>query len=147
MTEVLAALRYVVDQFEAALEPPDAQVIPPLLTVAPVVTQTASSAFAAASADAQSPNRVTALREHYESVYGFSAGLRRGFDKTIWEPWRGVTQGDLEAVVAVGDALGVPAAQVLPRCWPCGCRKESTSTTEPCTGVVSRYRSRPSRRT
>ncbi len=64
-------------------------------------------------ADAAAPARVAALRQQYVRDYGFTSDLREGTDKTIWEPWRGVTVTDLDAVLSVAASLQAKPQHVL----------------------------------
>jgi hypothetical protein len=62
---------------------------------------------------AATPTAQETLRKKFETAFGFDKGLRQGEGRCIWEPWRGMKKGDLEAVIKVADMLGVPPAQVL----------------------------------
>jgi hypothetical protein len=111
MVTITALLSDLLDAIEGAVQP--GAPLTAALTITTNVASEASAVLAKSAADAASPQRVQALRTSYETGFGFTQGLRQGFDRTIWEPWRGLNQGDMEAVLVVSGLLGIPASHVL----------------------------------
>ncbi|MGZ8916276.1 MAG: hypothetical protein ACXW1Z_24610 [Methylobacter sp.] len=77
-------------------------------------------AFARMAAD--TPNRIETIRQGYENDYGFNhtdgfartfSGLRHGASNAIWNPYVGIIIDDIDAVISVSTALGVPPPNVL----------------------------------
>jgi hypothetical protein len=111
MATITVLLSDLLDAVEGALQ--QGAPLTAALTVTPNLASEASAALARSAVDAASPQRVDALRTSYEMGFGFTQGLRQGFQRTIWEPWRGLNQSDMEAVLVVSDLLGIPASHVL----------------------------------
>jgi hypothetical protein len=77
-------------------------------------TQEAQTAFAKMVADDPLGTVTSARLETYIDTFGFDRAENptiRG--QGIREPWQGVTLSDLDAVIAVANALSVPASQIL----------------------------------